>query len=182
LIDSATFYDRLCLSRRPRYEEKDVFSASSPFSRFVQDPHTLPVVHSYDDLIDAPDREMRKWEEQREEEDEAELMKFHYGASVVKERIVSDDGTVQLTTLDDFLLSLGREFPQPDPATGSIAAEAFEKARIPLIVACVVCGMTMPSNPATPCDEHGQIYCFGCAEEIGEGQGQPPSGVASRDG
>lgn len=165
LLDSAAFYDRLCLSRRPPYEEKEIF-ASSPFCRFVKDPYALRVVRSYDDLVHGPEFEMREWDEQRKEEDEAELMECHYGASVANDRIVPAEGTVQLSTLDAFLRSLGREFPKPDLANGNIGEESFAKARVPLLVACIVCGMSMPSNPSTPCDEYGQLYCFVCADEI----------------
>lgn len=172
LVDGADFYDRLCLSMRPRYEEQDIFSASSPFAHFVKDPYLLKEVHSYRDLVDGPEFAIREWDELREREDEAELREFHYGVSVVSERIAPTGGTVQFTTMAAFLQSVGREFPQPHLATGGISSESFAKARLPLLVACVVCGMSMPSNPGTPCDEHGQIYCFGCADEIRKEQAE----------
>jgi hypothetical protein len=168
LIDGKRFYDRLRLSMRPAYRQEDVSSGSSPFSRFVKDPDALTVVHRYDDLVEAPDYEVREWDERLEREDEEELTEFHYGASTVETRIPPSGESVQFSTLGAYLETLGREFPQPDSATG-ISAEAFMEARVPMIVSCVECGMSMPSSPGTPCDEHGQLYCFDCADEIGGG-------------
>jgi len=51
----------------------------------------------------------------------------------------------------------GVEMPQ-----GTISSEWFQENRIPMVVRCTCCGMTMAS-PSAWIDDEGYTYCTQCA-------------------
>ena len=54
--------------------------------------------------------------------------------------------------------NLGVEVPK-----GNISGEWFYDHRIPMVVSCCCCGMTMAS-PSAWIDDEGYTYCSDCAE------------------
>lgn len=70
-----------------------------------------------------------------------------------------------MKTVAEYLESQGRKYPAPDGEDGSISLQAFEDARLPMVVACTGCTMTFVLSPERPCDDEGRVYCSeGCAE------------------
>lgn len=68
-----------------------------------------------------------------------------------------------MTNIKQYLESVGRSYPEPDMPDGSISGEAFEKAGLPMVIACSHCSMTMVCTPERPCLEDGAVLCEECA-------------------
>lgn len=65
----------------------------------------------------------------------------------------------------EWLKARGRAYPLPDCDDGSISMEAFERARLPMVVSCANCTMTMALTPERPCADDGRVFCSAdCAE------------------
>lgn len=69
-----------------------------------------------------------------------------------------------MMTVGEFLARQDRTFPKPD-AQGRLTLEDFERAQLPMVVACTECGMTMVLSETRACDNHGRIFCSTCATE-----------------
>lgn len=69
-----------------------------------------------------------------------------------------------MQTVKQWLESKGRKFPEPDGDDGSTSMAAYEAARLPMVVACTACTMTMALTPERACNADGEIFCADCAE------------------
>lgn len=71
-----------------------------------------------------------------------------------------------MLTVKRYLEKNGKRYPEPDREDGSISLAAFDKAGLPMVVACTNCTMTMVCGPDRACDEDGKIFCDDCAAEL----------------
>ena len=69
-----------------------------------------------------------------------------------------------MITVKQWLESHGRSYPEPDLPDGCISSAAFERARLPMVIACTHCTMTMALADDLPCDEEGHVFCGECAD------------------
>jgi hypothetical protein len=67
-------------------------------------------------------------------------------------------------TVGAWLKAHGREFPMSN-SEGLITAADYERANVPMVVACAGCTMTMVCHPDLACNDAGQVFCAGCAED-----------------
>jgi len=69
-----------------------------------------------------------------------------------------------MITLIEYLMKIGKHFPDED-ANGFISEEAFQKARLPMVVSCAHCEMTMALCPDLPVEKSsGRVFCDDCGE------------------
>ena len=70
-----------------------------------------------------------------------------------------------MVTVEEWLKARGREFPKPDGDDGSTSMAAYDAAKLPMVVACAGCTMTMALTAERKVDDNGHVYCNGCADE-----------------